>query len=226
MSKVSGIKATANSDAGKTWQQSKSENTRTVILDATIQCFYDIGYNNTTTEKVAAQAGVSRGAMLHHFPSRLELIKATVLHLHQKRLVLFEEQERRIQDDAEHSLIEEGIDAYWKQLHSPLFVVFHELRVAARTDMELKKILIPTIRKFEQRWQAVTESVFPDFALSDDFEMANLLTVYLLEGMAVNGVIRGAIPQKMIPWLKDRLREMLSDVDDLDRKTARKSKRK
>ncbi len=153
--------------------------------------------------------------MLHQFPSRLELSKGTVVHLHQKRLVLFEEQERRIQDDAEHSLIEEGIDAYWKQLHSPLFVVFHELRVAARTDMELKKILIPTIRKFEQRWQAVTESVFPDFALSDDFEMANLLTVYLLEGMAVNGVIRGAIPQKMIPWLKDRLREMLSDWDDL-----------
>lgn len=209
--------------SAKTWQQTKSEKTCAIILDAAIQCFYDIGYNNTTTEKVAAQAGVSRGAMLHHFPSRLELIKATVLHLHQKRLDLFEEQERQIQKNAKHSLIEEGIDAYWKQLHSPLFVVFHELRVAARTDAELKKILMPTIRKYAQRWAAAAESVFPDFALSEEFETANLVTVYLLEGMAVNGVTSGAVPKKLVPWLKSRLREMLKDVDNLDRRTARKS---
>ena len=59
----------------KTWQQTKSENTRTAILDATLDCFYELGYGNTTTEKVAKQAGVSRGAMLHHFPSRKTLIR-------------------------------------------------------------------------------------------------------------------------------------------------------
>lgn len=214
------------SESAKTWQQTKSENTRTAILDAAIACFYDIGYNNTTTEKVAAQAGVSRGAMLHHFPSRLELIKATVVHLNQKRLLLFEEQERKIQENAEHSLIEEGIDAFWKQLHSPLFVVFHELRTASRTDPELKKIMIPAIRQFEQSWQSITESVFPDFALSEAFDTANLVTVFLLEGMAVNGVTRGPVPKKLIPWLKSQLRDMLSDVDNLDRKSARKSARK
>lgn len=214
------------SESAKTWQQTKSENTRTAILDAAIACFYDIGYNNTTTEKVAAHAGVSRGAMLHHFPSRLELIKATVVHLNQKRLLLFEEQERKIQENAEHSLIEEGIDAFWKQLHSPLFVVFHELRTASRTDPDLKKIMIPEIRKFEQSWQSITESVFPDFALSEAFDTANLVTVFLLEGMAVNGVTRGPVPKKLIPWLKSQLRDMLSDVDNLDRKSARKSRKK
>jgi len=222
----SGVKSKATSESAKTWQQTKSENTRTAILDAAIACFYDIGYNNTTTEKVAAQAGVSRGAMLHHFPSRLELIKATVVHLNQKRLLLFEEQERKIQENAEHSLIDEGIDAFWKQLHSPLFVVFHELRTASRTDPDLKKIMIPEIRKFEQSWQSITESVFPDFALSEAFDTANLVTVFLLEGMAVNGVTRGPVPKKLIPWLKSQLRDMLSDVNNLDRKSARKSRKK
>lgn len=226
MNKIPGVKSKASSGSEKTWQQTKSENTRTAILDAAIQCFYDLGYNNTTTEKVAAEAGVSRGAMLHHFPSRLELIKATVLHLNQKRLLLFEEQERKIQEDAEHSLIDEGIDAFWKQLHSPLFVVFHELRTASRTDPELKKIMIPAIRKFEQSWQSITESVFPDFAVSEEFETANLVTVFLLEGMAVNGVTRGPVPKKLIPWLKSQLRTMLSDVGSLDRQTARKTRKK
>ena len=55
----------------KTWQQTKSENTRAAILEGALACFYDLGYRATTTEKVAKRAGVSRGAMLYHFPSRL-----------------------------------------------------------------------------------------------------------------------------------------------------------
>ena len=112
-------------DKDKTWQQTKSANTRRTILDAAIGCIFERGYFSTTTDKVARAAGVSRGAMLHHFPSRFDLIKATVIHLHEQRLALYEEQERRSQEDAEHSLIEEGIDAYWQQLHTPLFTVWN-----------------------------------------------------------------------------------------------------
>ncbi len=204
----------------KTWQQTKSENTRTTILEATLKCFYDLGYNNTTTEKVARKAGVSRGAMLHHFPSRIELIRAAVIHLNQKRLQLFEEQERLINENAEHSLIEEGIDAYWDQLHSPLFTIFHELQVASRTDPGLKEILIPAIREFDNSWQKVSVNVFPDLALSEAFDTANMLTLYLLEGMAVRGVTTGRIPARMIPWLKTQLRAMFADVSEVNRETA------
>jgi len=205
----------------RTWQQAKSENTRTIILNAALQCFYERGFNNTTTEKVAREAGVSRGAMLHHFPSRFDLIKAAVNHLHHQRLELFEEQERQIHENAQHSLIEEGIDAYWVQLHSPLFIVWNELRVAARTDVELNNILKPAAREFESKFAKISASVFPDFALSEEFERANLLTTYLLEGMAVNGVSRGRIADMMVPWLKSQLRQMFADVTDIDRDTSR-----
>ena len=159
MSKVAG---------DRTRQRAKSENTRITILDAAIRCFYERGYNNTTTEKVAREAGVSRGAMLHHFPSRFDLIKAGVNHLHQQRLEQFEVQERQIQENAEHSLIEEGIDNYWAQLHSPLFTVWNELRVAARTDADLNNILKPAAREFEAKFTKITASVFPDLALSEE----------------------------------------------------------
>jgi len=203
-----------------TWQKTKSEKTRSVILDAALRCFYERGYNNTTTEKVAHEAGVSRGAMLHHFPSRFDLIKATVHYLHGQRLVLFEEQELEIHENAEHSLINEGIDAYWKQLHSPLFTVWNELRVAARTDKELHNILKPASRSFEKNLQKISASVFPDLALSEEFEKANMLTTYLLEGMAVNGVSNGPQADAMVSWLKIQLRSMFSDVTNIDRTTA------
>ena len=213
MSKVAG---------DRTRQRAKSENTRTTILDAAIRCFYERGYNNTTTEKVAREAGVSRGAMLHHFPSRFDLIKAGVIHLHQLRLEQFEEQERQIQENAEHSLIEEGIDNYWAQLHSPLFTVWNELRVAARTDADLNNILKPAAREFEAKFAKITASVFPDLALSEEFERANFLSAYLLEGMALNGVSRGRKADIMVDWLKTQLREMFADVTDIDRNTALK----
>lgn len=208
----------------RTWQQAKSENTRTVILNAALQCFYERGFNNTTTEKVAREAGVSRGAMLHHFPSRFDLIKAAVHRLHQQRLEIFEVQERLIQENAEHSLIEEGIDDYWAQLHSPLFTVWNELRVAARTDVDLNNILKPAVREFDAKFAMLSARVFPDLALSEEFERANLLTSFLLEGMAVNGVSKGPIADMMVPWLKAQLRQMFADVTDIDRDTAKKTR--
>ncbi|MEO2175981.1 MAG: TetR/AcrR family transcriptional regulator [bacterium] len=206
----------------RSWQQTKSENTRGTILDAAVECFYDLGYNNTTTEKIAKKAGVSRGAMLHHFPSRKDLIGAAVAHLAKRRLELFETEESHIQKNEEHTLIEEGIDAYWEQLHSPLFIVFHELQVASRTDPELRSVLIPAIKEFEDSWRKASVRVFPDLALSEEFDTANMLTAYLLEGMAVSGAVRGSVPEHMVAWLKGQLRSMFSDVARVDRKSARK----
>ncbi len=205
----------------KTWQQTKSENTRAAILEAALACFYDLGYGSTTTEKVAKQAGVSRGAMLHHFPSRLLLVREAVRYLNLKRLQIFEEQELKINEGAEHSRISEGIDAYWQQLHSPLFTVFHELQVAARTDDDLKEAMALANQELDESWAKVAVNVFPDLAQSEDFGTANLLTMFLLEGMANRGVTTGNIPEKMIPWLKDQLTDMFADVSEVDRSTAK-----
>ncbi|MDA0978643.1 MAG: TetR/AcrR family transcriptional regulator [Proteobacteria bacterium] len=204
----------------KTWQQTKSENTRGVILEATLDCFYELGYPNTTTEKVAKRARVSRGAMLHHFPSRMDLIRAAVSYIHQKRLAIFTEQYAQVNEGAQYTLMEEGIDAYWEQLNLPVFVVFHELQIASRTDPDLAEILRPAKREFDASWAKISQELFPDLALSEEFDEANLLTLYLLEGMAIRGDTRGRVPELMIPWLKKTLRQMFADVREIDRQTA------
>ena len=73
----------AAEDSGEdiSWQAQKSAMTRDRILDAAINCFVELGYTNVTTAKVASSAGVSRGAMLHHFPSKTELIQAGRLRM-------------------------------------------------------------------------------------------------------------------------------------------------
>ena len=208
---------TALTEPSKTWQQTKSERTRTAILDAAVRCLYQQGYARTTTEHVSSEAGVSRGAMLHHFPNRFELIAATVQHLNKLRVEMFQREEAAVQRDAEHTRIEEGIDAYWQQLNTPPFIVFFELKIAARTDPELARVLRPGLRAFDAAWLESVKQVFPDLALSEAFRRANYLTLYLLEGMAVARMTDGddgeTVPvTMMLGWLKRELRRSFQDV--------------
>ena len=208
------IQGKKRSAAGRTWQQTKSDLTRAAILNAAVDCFYELGYANTPTDRIASTAGVSRGAMLHHFPTRMDLIRATVEHLKQTRLTWYEEEETAVQAGAEHTRIEEGIDTVWRQLNTPAFVVFFELKVAARTDKELAKIMLPALRDYHREWAEATRRVFPDLAQSEAWERTYYLTSLLLEAMATAKMIGSpTVPEtKMLSWLKRELRHSFQDV--------------
>ncbi|MFE3702109.1 TetR/AcrR family transcriptional regulator, partial [Nocardia tengchongensis] len=66
-------------------QEQRSTETRTRLLDATIECLVEYGYAGTTTPRVAERAGVTRGAQVHHFGSKSELVVAAISHLAQRR---------------------------------------------------------------------------------------------------------------------------------------------
>ncbi len=205
-----------------TWQQRKSAQTRQRVLKATIECIFELGYNLTSTDKVAARAKVSRGAMLHHFPTRKDLVVAAVRYLNDTRMQSFLKAEEPIQNSSDRSLIGAGIDIYWKQLASPEFVVYQELQVLSRTDVELREALDAAVD--DMAWQATVQRVFPDLTASSQHELSSLITRYLCEGMALYRAQRmgtKAASRQMRPIksetrvlsaLKDFLRESYSDV--------------
>ena len=215
----------------RTWQQRKSAQTRERVLQATIDCIYDFGYTLTSTDKVAARAKLSRGAMLHHFPTRKDLIVAAVRFLNASRLQDFLKAEEPIQKSGQRSRIGAGIDVYWNQLASPQFVVFQELQVLSRTDKELREALDAALTDFDTAWRATVERLFPDLIESSAHELANLITMYLCEGMALYRAQRMSNQsadmalrtpadktpsEKMVlDALKDFLRASYSDVRDV-----------
>ncbi|MFN3592835.1 MAG: TetR/AcrR family transcriptional regulator, partial [Thermaurantiacus sp.] len=136
----------------------KSANTRARLIEATITCIVKHGYASATTPRVAAEAGLSRGAMMHHFQSGAALMQAAIAELHEKRLRAF----RRGVENRPHD-VGTLVRTYWKQLSSPAFVAFHELAVAARTDAGLARILAPAQREFQARWYELATQLFPEW---------------------------------------------------------------
>src|SRR5215831_4759381 len=66
-------------------QQQRRDETRRALLDAAVQSLIEVGFARTTTLEVQRRAEVSRGALLHHFPSKAELLVAAVDHLAEMR---------------------------------------------------------------------------------------------------------------------------------------------
>ncbi|WP_131754902.1 TetR/AcrR family transcriptional regulator [Actinomadura fibrosa] len=119
-------------------QEERTAATRRLLLDATVACLVEYGYHGTTTTRVVERAGVSRGAQVHHFPTKNELVLAAVQHLAARRAAEFAERglgELRRSADPVGDLL----DLVWEAHQGPLFEASMELWVAARTDPELRE---------------------------------------------------------------------------------------
>lgn len=131
----------AASEKPRRTQAERRAATRTALLDAAVECLAEEGYANTTTRRIAERAGVTPGALQHHFASRAELLGHARRHLGSR----FAEQMFG-HDSANLPTVrqrtERRLDRMWDLLKGPLFAAMMELWVAARTDVELRKELI------------------------------------------------------------------------------------
>ncbi len=208
--------ATQAGEAG--WQAQKSAMTRQRILDSAVRSFIDDGYSNVTTARVADSAGVSRGAMLHHFPSRSELIQASVEHLHEQLLADFTQRVNDMDPTLHGSYRRRAaLDAYWDYLNGELFTAYHELCVASRSDEELSAILLPSQGEFELHVAETTTHLFNEWVdRGDRFAVAMDLTKFLMEGLALGQPNRDRKRRikRLLDYLADRLEEIFGEEGD------------
>jgi AcrR family transcriptional regulator len=122
-------------------QEERTRAMRARLLEATIQCLVDAGFAGTSTTLVSKIAGVSRGAQLHHFPTKNDLVVAAVRHLYDQRAAEFEAARRDLP-------VGEGrtravLGALAEYVTSPFFTAALELWVAARSDEQLLAAVAP-----------------------------------------------------------------------------------
>ncbi len=126
----------------------QAERTRAMrlrLLEATVECLAERGWSGTSTTVVSERAGVSRGAQLHHFPTKSDLVLAAVEHL---AVVRQQELLARVVGlpsgpHRTRAVLEMLADLFT----GPLFAAALELWVAARTDPQLHD----AVRELEAR---------------------------------------------------------------------------
>ncbi|WP_307725102.1 TetR/AcrR family transcriptional regulator [Nocardioides szechwanensis] len=122
-------------------QEERTRLMRARLLEATVECLVERGFSGTSTTLVSERAGVSRGAQLHHFPTKNDLVVAAVEHLtHVRGAELAAAAQRLPRGDRRTRAVLEMLGDHFT---SPVFTAALELWVAARTDETLMSAVAP-----------------------------------------------------------------------------------
>jgi AcrR family transcriptional regulator len=125
----------------RTTNAERSLTTRTRLMEATVECLAQLGWSGTTTTVVAGRAGVSRGAQLHHYPTKATLVVAAIEHLATLRRDEMRRAAETLPGGADRTAA--VLDLLAAHHTGPLFTAALEVWVAARTDPALREALVP-----------------------------------------------------------------------------------
>ncbi len=113
-------------------QATRRREMRAALLEATVACLAEHGYAGATTARICERAGVSRGASVHYFPHKHDLLVAAVEHVFDRRRSTLRAALADVPPGAER--IVHGIDRMWEAVQGGPTDAWLELVVAARTD--------------------------------------------------------------------------------------------
>lgn len=191
--------------------------TRAKILAAGVKCLAEFGYAATSTPLVARMAKVSRGSLLHQFPTKLDLVLAVAEHawIIQRDYIRAEVANSPLGPDQ----FVAGVQAVWKGLQLPEAIAVIEVMIAARTDPELARRYADFAAEREagmhrtRRRMAVGQLGAPEHVEEVD-AMAHL-TLAALRGLALETVFIGRPTdeaEKVLVFLENLRRRMAVEI--------------
>jgi AcrR family transcriptional regulator len=174
-------------------QGERSAAMRARLLEATVECLDALGFAGTTTTAVADRAGVSRGAQLHHYPTKRELVTAAIEHVLQRRLAEFRSDTAPSAAPGQREDVkvrmEAAVQRLWALTSGPTFYAWLELLVAARTDPALREAMAAIARRFEEGVGEAFREAFPELGDSVALSVAPWFTLAACQGFALDRIL-------------------------------------
>ncbi len=168
-------------------QEERSNRMRARLLDATVDCLARLGYASTTTTEIAKRARVSRGAQLHHYPRKEDLVIASVEHVFRLRLEEFGKAFANVPPETDRRPI--AVELLWTMFQGPVFHAWLELVVASRTDKALREALRAMNERFQGDLKVYFAEIFGPSPLSTEFDLIPAFMFSLMEGMAMRTIV-------------------------------------
>lgn len=119
------VKSQANIE--RRTQEARRQAMKRRLIDAAVSSLIDQGYARTTAVEVCKRAGVTRGALFHHYDSLPDLLADALA-------AQFETLFDALGDKGDKLGIECWLRAFWHSVSSPTFKAVVEIWLAARND--------------------------------------------------------------------------------------------
>lgn len=164
-------------------QQLKSARARKSMCQATIALLVKVGYADTTIAGVAQHAGFSKGAVQYHFPTKEELIAATVEHLLMRTVSSVSERYQSVEQALMHA---------WQRLintsaYRALLEVLNAARIDRKLQLRISAQLLAWGKNLDQQSLEIYRSADP--GLSSDQGQAEVVMLLNMTRSFMRGLL-------------------------------------
>lgn len=173
--------------AARVPQEERTRAMRQRLMEATVDCLVEVGFARTSTTLVSQRAGVSRGAQLHHFPTKNDLVLAAIEHLTQIRGSELEAAAASLPSGTRRTRA--VLRMLGDHFASRVFTAALELWVGARTDPALLEAVGPLEQRLGRETHRLTVELLDiDESLPGNREMVQA-TLDLVRGLGLANTI-------------------------------------
>lgn len=128
-------------------QEQRTADTRAALFAAAVQTIDRLGYAGANNASIADEAGVSRGAITHHFTTRAAFMAEVVHWVFEQETRIF----RELMEQAHTgSRVADWPALLWDVFSRPSGVAVMEILVASRSDPELAALVLPMQAEVER----------------------------------------------------------------------------
>lgn len=193
-----------------TTERSKSDLTRTRILDAAARTFRQKGYAATTLNEIASAAEMQAGSLYYHFGSKDELLEEVLDIGANKVNDAIKESQERLPPKATHrERIRAAVDAHLTMLLKHCDYTSANISIFAQIPEEIQQRHLPKRDALAAQWRRILTRAQKAGALRDDVDLS--MVRMLLLG-ALNWSVEWYKPGKTsIPAMADHICLMLLD---------------
>lgn len=168
-------------------KEAQSIRARAVLCEATITCLEKFGYAETTINRIVEEAGVSRGALQHHFPSKEDLITETADRLLQRTVRPRTKKKSNAGLGDPTAQVADDMRFLWEKLvNTGEYRALLEILTAARTDKQLKKRISPTLTSWNKAIEQNSIDLFESVSRDDeDVRILGIMQRVFMRGMLI-----------------------------------------
>lgn len=175
----------ASSARKRSSQAARSASTRAKIIEGAIRCLNKHGYAATTVDLVSKECGVSRGGMLHQFPTKVDLMLGVVAFASGA-----DENSRLQAVDAvsnPRQVLMRLTDDVWQALTLPVAKAKLEIVIAARSDKVLAAKLPKLYARIEARRREYVWNVAKAAGIRDKKKIDAMVTLHVaaMRGLSI-----------------------------------------